>query len=165
MNKTLYFDINGTITFLYRCKPALTEGAFEQAVREAGFERLICMSNIQNTIRLLTALGKQPDSRGIIFDMCWGAFRDSDWFRRVTTLVPDPDHRARCIDLAADWWYMDDLAEEYLQKDGFANLYAANLGRRVLMPKPDSDGDEILRWLRDYGARSQAGNPRLASLP
>lgn len=75
-------------------------------------------------------------------------------------LIPDPDHRARYIELATDWWYVDDLAEEYLQKDGFANLYAANLGRRVLMPKPDSDGDEILQWLGDYRVSSRAGNSR-----
>jgi hypothetical protein len=75
MIKTLYFDINGTIVHEYRCKPVLSGGAFERAVRRAGFQRLVCMSNIQNTIKLLADLGKQPDSLSIMFDMCWGAFR------------------------------------------------------------------------------------------
>jgi hypothetical protein len=149
--KTLYFDIHGTIVHTYQCKPSLANGAFEQAVRRAGFERLVCMSNIQNTIKLLVELDKQPDGLHIIFDMCWGAFRDVDWFRQVTTLVPDPDHRALYIDLATDWWYVDDLAKEYLEKDGFANLFEANVGRRILTPAPGGDGVEILRWLAYYG--------------
>ena len=160
MAKTLYFDINGTIVHKYRCKPALADGAFGQSVREARFGRLVCMSNIQNTIRLLSDMGKQPDDLGIIFDMCWGAFRDADWFRQVTTLVPDSDHRALYIDVATDWWYADDLAKEYLEKEGLADLFEANAGRRILAPSPSSDGDEILRWLANSGASNQAGNPR-----
>ena len=148
MAKTLYFDINGTIAFQYQCKPALVDGAFERAVRAAGFERLVCMSNVQNTIKLLAHLGKQPDALGIIFDMCWGAFRDPDWFRRVTTLVPDPDHRANHIDLASDWWYLDDLAREYFATEELQAQFDQHLGGRILAPAPASDGMDILAWLR-----------------
>jgi len=55
--KTLYFDINGTIAREYQCKPALADGAFEQAVRKAGFERLVCMSNAQSFLKLLDEMG------------------------------------------------------------------------------------------------------------
>jgi len=48
--KTLYFDINGTLAFHYECKSALVSGAFERTVRQTGFERLVCVSNIQNTV-------------------------------------------------------------------------------------------------------------------
>ena len=93
--KILYFDINGTIVRDYQCKPALAGGAFEQAVREAGFRSLVCMSNAQSFIKLLDEMGHAaPNPLAIMFDMCWGAFRDADWFYQVTTLVPDPEHRA-----------------------------------------------------------------------
>ena len=155
--KTLYFDINGSIVCEYQCKPALADGAFEQAVREAGFQRLVCMSNAQSFVKLLNEMGHATNPLTIMFDMCWGAFCDADWFRQVTTLVPDPDHRALYIDVATDWWYVDDLAKEYLEKDGFANLFEANVGRRILVPSPGSDGSEILRWLANSGASSQHG--------
>jgi len=148
--KTLYFDINGTLTFEYACKPALAGGAFEGAVRRAGFERLVCVSNIQNTIKLLADLGRQPDGLAILFDMCWGAFSDPAWFRQVTTVVSEPDHRARFIDLSRDWWYLDDLARDYLETEGLSHLFAANAGSRILAPARTSDGAEILDWLRAH---------------
>ena len=146
--KTRYFDINGTIVREYQCKSTLANGAFEQAVRDAGFGRLVCMSNVQKFGSLLAEMGHAADSLAISFDMCWGAFRDVGWFRRVTTLVPDPDHRARYIDVASDWWYLDDLAENFLEKDGKSSLFAENIGTRILAPQPNSDGTEILDWIR-----------------
>ena len=150
--KTLYFDIDGTIVFEYQCKPALADGAFERAVRRAGFQRLVCMSNLQSFIKLLDEMGHAPDRLAVMFDMCWGAFSDAVWFRQSTTLVPDPDHRAIYIDVASDWWYVDDRAKEYLEKEALASLLEANLGRRILVLTPDSGGVEILRWLTNPGA-------------
>jgi hypothetical protein len=89
--KALYFDINGSIVCEYQCKPALADGPFEQAVREAGFQRLVCMSNARSFVKLLNEMGHATNPLTI---MCWGAFCDADWFRQITTLVPDPDHRA-----------------------------------------------------------------------
>lgn len=146
--RTLYFDINGTLVHHYVCKPALVGGAFERAVRQARFERLVCMSNIQNTVRFLVDIGRTTDTLGMIFDLCCGAFCDRTWFHQVTALVPDPEHRVRSIDLAGDWWYLDDLAEEYLEKDGMTRLFLPNYGKRILAPKPESSGDEVLYWLQ-----------------
>ena len=146
--KTLYFDINRTLTFEYTCKPALAGGAFERAVRQAGFERLVCVSNVQSTIKLLSDLGKQPDSLEIIFDMCWGAFTDLKWFRQVTITVPGPERRATYIDFSGDWWYLDDLAQNYFEREGMSERFAANIGGRILAPPSESDGSEILTWLR-----------------
>jgi len=95
----------------------------------------------------------------MMFDMCFGAFRDEPWFCQVTTLVPDPDHRALHIDLAMDWWYVDDLAMHYLEKDGRSNLCDQLIGRRILAPESSSDGYEILRWLTDSGAGTQEAIP------
>jgi hypothetical protein len=73
--KTLYFGTNGTIAFEYQCKSELANGAFEPAVREAGFERLVCVSNVQNIIKLVEDLGQAPDRLAATFDRCWGAFK------------------------------------------------------------------------------------------
>ncbi|HUK54079.1 MAG TPA: hypothetical protein VL099_12385, partial [Candidatus Binatia bacterium] len=137
-----------TLADEYRCKPALAGGAFERTVREVGFERLVCVSNVQNTIRLLSDLGRQPDSLEILFNMCWGAFSDLAWFRRVTMTVPGPGRRVSYIDFSEDWWYLDDLAAEYFEKEGLAERFAANAGGRILAPPAQSDGSEILAWLR-----------------
>jgi hypothetical protein len=147
--KTLYLDIDGTIVHEYRCKPALANGIFERAVREVGFERIVCMSNQQIIIKFLDDMGQAPDGLRIIFDLCWGAFRDAVWFRQVTTLVPDPERRARFIDMTGDWWYLDDLARSFLDKEELANVFAEQIGKRILAPEPTSDGNEILRWLRE----------------
>ncbi len=147
--KTLYFDINGTIAFEYQCKPALMNGAFEQAVREAGFERLVCVSNVQNIIKMVEELGEAPDRLAVTFNMCWGAFRDKDWFHAVTTLVADPERRVGYIDYDGDWWYLDDLAQEYFEREKSSQLFEQHYGKRILAPDAASDGYEILRWLRD----------------
>ena len=150
--RILYFDINRTITFEYTCKPALAGGALEKAVREAGFERLVCVSNVENIIRLVSDLGQQPDSLEIIFRMCWGAFSDLKWFRQVTITVPGSERRASYIDFSGDWWYLDDRAREYFEREGLADAYAANIGGRILAPEAESDGSEILAWLRGMPA-------------
>jgi len=146
--KTLYFDVNRTIVLNYVCKPALAGGIFEDGIRGAGFHRLVCVSNVQHTIQFLEEIGQAPDSLGIMFDMCWGAFRDRDWFGQVTTIVAEPEHRARYIDFTGDWWYLDDLARDYFERERFSQLYEANNGGRILAPLAESDGTEILRWLR-----------------
>jgi hypothetical protein len=147
--KTLYFDINGTIVHEYKCKPALVNGRFEEAILQAGFRRLVCMSNALSIVQLSEEMGQDPDYLDAIFDLCWGAFRDRAWFREVTTLVSHPECRVRFIDFAGDWWYLDDLAKEYLDREKSSNLFDEHYGKRILAPEPTSDGTEILRWLRD----------------
>ena len=109
---------------------------------------MVCVSNVQNLIQLAEDLGQVTDRVGMVFDLCWGAVRDKPWFRQVTTLVPDPDHRGRFIDFAGDWWYVDDLAKEYLERENSGNLFVEHCGKRILVPEVRSGGTEILRWLR-----------------
>lgn len=105
------------------------------------------MSNIQNTVKFLADMGKTTDALGMIFDLCWGAFCDRR-FLQVAALVPNPEHRVRSVDFSGDWWYLDDLAEEYLETEAMSRLFLEDQGRRVLAPDPEDDGNEILDWLR-----------------
>jgi hypothetical protein len=84
--------------------------------------------------------------------MCWGAFSDLKWFRQVTITVPGSERRASYIDFSGDWWYLDDRAREYFEREGLADAYAANIGGRILAPEAESDGSEILAWLRGMPA-------------
>jgi hypothetical protein len=51
--------------------------------------------------------------------------------------------------MTGDWWYLDDLARSFLDKEELANVFAEQIGKRILAPEPTSDGNEILRWLRE----------------
>ena len=145
--KTLYFDIDGSILRGSRPKSALAGGEFERAVRNAGFEELVCVSNVVATIQFLESLGEAPDGRKIVFDVCRGTIQDEAWFRSVTSLVSDPRHRASHIDFASDWWYLDDMAEWFMDLDGFEELYKVHLGRRIFAPDETGDGSHALNWL------------------
>ena len=96
--KTLYFDIDGTILRDSTPKPALSDGAFERAVKTAGFAKLVCVSNVITTIQFMEKLRQEIDGLGVVFDVCRGTIHDPAWFRSMTTLVSDPEHRARCIE-------------------------------------------------------------------
>jgi len=145
--KILYFDIDGTLLSDSEPKPALAQGVFEQEVRAAAFERLVCVGGIVTTIRFLLSRQQPVDGLRMVFEACKGIFCDWNWFASVATLVEDPEHRVRYIDRAADWYYLDDLAEAFFMKEGFPNVFRSEMNRRVLAPTPSGDGSDILLWL------------------
>ena len=152
-SKILYFDIDGTLLFGdSEAKPCLANGAFERAVRDAGFEQLVCLSNMLEIVYVLRDLGKEPDGLGMVFDLCRGTFADEAWFRRSTIIPQVRGNRVRSIDFSGDWWYVDDLAKRFMEKEGWLDLFRTHVGGRILAPDPDGDGRDVLKWLR--------GNPR-----
>ncbi len=100
--RILYFDVDGTILLLAKGipKPALQGGAFEEAVRSTGFSQVICVGNVVNIVHELQHLGKAVDGSDIVFDLCQGIFRDKKWLKEVLSLVSNPEHRVRDIDLS-----------------------------------------------------------------
>ena len=152
--RVLYFDLDGTLihTGFGDVKPRLANGAFERAVRRAGFERLVCVANAVAIVHALEEMDRDPDGLGMIFQLTLGALADEAWFRSVTTLVTDPRHRARYLDLSADWWWIDDLAERYLALEGMSSVYASHRGGRILAPDPNGDGQDVLDWLERVAA-------------
>ena len=106
--------------------------------------------NVGVIVRALGELGQSPDGAGMVFKLCQGVFCDEVWFREVTTLVADPEHRVRFIDQSCDWWYVDDLAQRYFAIEGWSALYKkGRQSKRILEPEAESDGSEILSWLVD----------------
>jgi len=147
--KTLYFDIDGTVLDIGFGQPksALTNGRFETAIRRAGFQKLICVGSIISVFHLAHELGRSVDEVGAIFNLCGGSFSDEFWFRQTVQLVPDPKHRTQHINFAEDWWYVDDMAEEYFKLDKMEELFANHKDKRVFTPTPIGDGQDILNWL------------------
>ena len=148
--RRLYFDIDGTLLIEEKgiVKPHLADGAFEHAVRDAGFEQLVCVGNFVAALHAVNEVEPDHDGIGAIFNLCGSTFTDEAWFRSVCTLVNDPLDRAREIDLEANWWYLDDLAEYYCWKARREHVFKDHLNGRIMVPKAEGDGADILGWLQ-----------------
>jgi hypothetical protein len=144
--KLLYFDMDGTLVDLMtsEIKSKLANGAFENAVRAAGFERLVFVGN---AIEILNFHEQRHDGHEIILGLGRGACTDEAWFRRTCSWIDKPGERAAAIDLEQDWWYVDDLAESYLTDAGREAIFKVEIGHRVLVPAPRGDGGDVLDWL------------------
>jgi hypothetical protein len=148
--RILCFDIDGTILRqdTATAKPALARGHFERLVFSGGFKRVICVGRIVTVIRELSTLDRRADGVEIVFRYCDGAFTDLETFRASVDLVEDSEHRARCIDYGADWWYVDDQAPFHLRLDSMESVLEAELGRRICTPRPNGDGSGVVSWLK-----------------
>jgi hypothetical protein len=148
--KTLYFDIDGTILNggSHLVKPRLGGGALERAVKAAGFTHLVCVGNFGLVASAMEFLKIEYDALGTLFKLCDGAFQDEAWFRSAVTLVSEPDKRGVLIDTSGDWWYVDDLGDEYLAAAGRDNLLTVENGKRILIPDPTGNGADMLGWLK-----------------
>jgi hypothetical protein len=149
--KTLYFDIDGTVLLddENAVKSELGDGRLEYAIREAGFDQLVCVGNYGAIAHAVKSLAPDYDELGVLFGLCRGAFRNESWLRNNVTLIENPQDRAEYIDYSADWWYVDDLARHYMEKSGRAGIYQSALGSRICEPDPKGNGSDILSWLAE----------------
>jgi hypothetical protein len=68
-------------------------------------------------------------------------------FRSVASLVANPEHRTRDIDVSGDWWYVDDLAAEYLRAANQEDQLKTHDGTRIFIPNPTGTGQDVIDWL------------------
>jgi hypothetical protein len=151
--KTLYFDVDGTILprNASEPKPSLTGGKLESEIRNAGFTGMVCVGNFATIAHMATSVDPAYDSLGTLFQMLETAFTDEDWFRSRTSLVVDAGRRAEHIPFEGDWWYADDLAEEYLRSADRSPLLSGDEAHRICIPDPYGDGADIIDWIRSSG--------------
>jgi hypothetical protein len=151
MLRKLYFDIDGTLLGLGTGdpKPALARGGFEAAIRRAQVDLLVCVGNFCHVVEMVKSVDPDYDGLGIVFSLCRGVFADEEWFRRVTTLVVDPEHRASAVNFSGDWWYVDDLAEQFFDRAGLQDVFRNQVGYRICAPQPDGSGDDMLQWVEN----------------
>jgi hypothetical protein len=148
--KTLYFDVDGTVVLNeeHSVKPALAAGRFESAIRNADFARLVCVGNFGAIAHAVKSIDAEYDELAILFRLCLGAFQDEAWFLSHASLITDPANRADHIDFEGEWWYVDDLAEFYLQRANKHAIFKKHIGSRICMPDPNGAGQDVLNWLR-----------------
>jgi hypothetical protein len=146
--RVLYFDIDGTLvrpTF-GPAKRALAGGRFERLVREAGFDRLVCVSDAVLLSRaVIEHCGCGGEVHPAVYRFCNGTFSDRKWFRHNVDLVQDPTRRASEIDFDTDWYYVDDHAYKHLALAGLDHVGAWG---RTLSCDPHAEGHDIVAWLR-----------------
>src|SRR5437879_4747110 len=147
--RALYFDIDGVLLdYEDQPKPALMSGALEEAVRSCGFDSLVCVSGWSDLAH--SSILQIPEGRRAawLYRRIAPVFPSREWLLARLLLTVDTDHRASYIDLTADWFYVDDWADEYFTKAHGPDRYHAELGRRICLADPHADGSDVLRWLR-----------------
>lgn len=147
--RTLYFDIDGTLLLNDHAgaKTFLANGVFEEAVRAAGIGRLVCVGNFVDVVRIAATIQPSYDRVKALFSICLGVFSSEAWFRENVAMADDAERRAELVDLGADWWYVDDLAEHYFRAAGRDDTFRHEAGRRIMVPTPNGDGRDVLEWL------------------
>lgn len=147
--KSLYFDIDGTILdkSTKAVKKNLQNGQLELKIREANFDEILCVGNVNDIFQGLEDMGQQVDGVEIVYTLCFDAFTDFDWFGSNVYCTKNPDQRIKQIDFSGDWWYMDDLADRYLGNGGKNEILKQQKGNRILIPSPSGDGQDIITWL------------------
>ena len=146
--KFLYFAIDGTILdgSTKAVKKNLQNGVLELKIREANFENTFCVGNVNNIFKGLEQMGQHVENAEIVFTLCFNAFTNFDWFINTVCCSKNPDQEINQIDFTADWWYMDDLAERYLKKIGKNDILKEEKGKRILIPDPVGNGQDIITW-------------------
>lgn len=146
--RILYFDINGTLTVgtTDRAKEKLAGGKFEEAVRKAKFQKLVCVSTMVGVVEAYHAAGREVDGHKFIFQACGGTVQDLDWFRHISVLEPKYRDRVNVIEADQDWWYMDDYAQEYLDHSNRRDILPQAV-ERIFAPDSRGDGTDVLDWL------------------
>lgn len=160
MHRTLFFDIDDTILAGDRPKPALCGGRLERIIK-ARFDRLVCASGWVDIFRNLPPY--KLDVREQIWRRTAGEdaehddwptegyhhplFPDKTWFVGNTGLVEWADFRCEDIDLDSDWYYIDDLAEQYFVKTWGQDLYQEHAFTRIFIPDPHGVGADVLDFI------------------
>jgi hypothetical protein len=146
--RLLYFDIDGTILdkSSKAVKKNLQDGQLELKIREANFDKIYCVGNVNDIFQGLDKMGQHVDSVEIVYTLCFDAFTDFDWFMNYVCCTKNPDQRIKQIQFSEDWWYMDEMAGHYLKKGGKSEILKRQQGNRILIPKPNGDGEDIINW-------------------
>jgi hypothetical protein len=147
--KLLYFDIDGTILdgTTKAVKRNLQNGKLEIKIREANFDKIFCLGNVNEVFNGLEEMGQHVDTVEIVYTLCFDAFTDFEWFMNNACCIKDPERRIEQIQLDEDWWYMDVLAEKYLKKSGTKKSLEQHHGNRIFIPDSQGDGQDIINWI------------------
>ena len=89
----------------------------------------------------------EHEQKIMIHSMLNEIFPQKEWFlNRLGANPHDTDHRCKHINLADDWFYIDDWADQFFSDHFSEQLYRQELGKRILLVNPHGDGSDILHW-------------------
>jgi len=147
--KLLYFDIDGTVlnSASKAVKSNLQNGKLELKIREAHFDKIYCMGNVNDIFNGLEEMGQHVDNVEIVYTLCFDAFTDFDWFINHVCCMKNPDQKMNQIQYNEDWWYMDVSAKKFLKNGDSGPDLKQHLGTRILVPKAQGDGEDIITWI------------------
>jgi hypothetical protein len=152
-DRTLYFDIDGVLLdYDEQPKMALDGGVLESELKRCCFKKLICVSGWSEMVHADALRIPEPERCGWIYRLVAPLFPDEQWFLGHLSPLRDTDHRAFHINLHSDWYYLDDWADHFFSVAHGEGLYGEELGRRICLADPFSDGSDILQWLRRISA-------------
>ncbi len=147
MNRVLYFDIDGVfLDYEDQPKPALVGGRLQQAVEQAGFTKLVCVSGWADLFAS-PALRLSVSERKAAICKLLSKLLDPHFLNERLELAQDTDNRCHSIDITEDFYYADDWADEYASKEWGREFYEKHRGGRILQVDPYGDGSDILQWL------------------
>lgn len=149
--KLLYFDIDGTILdgSTKAVKENLKNGQLEIKIKKCHFDKIFCVGSVNDIFKDLENMGQHVDNTEIVYTLCFDAFTDYDWFVSSIHCLKDSDQQIYPIEFDGDWWYMDCRADNLLKKIGKYGIFTQQVGKRILIPNPTGDGQDIISWLDD----------------
>ena len=147
--KLLYFDIDGTILdgTTKAVKKSLQNGQLEITIREANFDKIFCVGNVNEIFKGLEEMGQHVDNIEIVYTLCFDAFTDFEWFMNNACCTKNPDRRIEQIQYNEDWWYMDVFAEKYVNKSEIRKTIEQHRDKRIFVPNAQGDGQDIINWI------------------
>lgn len=153
--RVLYFDIDGTLVrpALGSAKRALARGRFERAVRDAGFDLLVCVSSACDEEAGARRMRDACERWRRAFHLCRGTFEDLAWFRRRVRALGTPRLAVPRGERAAEDYH---LYARGVPPAGRPDLAAARREGRLLECDPRGEGADVLAWLRSVQSRNRA---------
>lgn len=154
LDRVLYFDIDGTINdYEDVVKPCFRNGQLQQLLEELRFTRLVCVSGWATMARdaeaaqrwrryPTSAVDLVETTRQVMAD----AFPNKAMFGNRCELLFENDNRCDHIDLACNWLYIDDWANEFAVKRWGATL-PIEVRSRIHQCDPWGDGSDIIEFL------------------
>ena|SRR5215510_899159 len=147
MNRVLYFDIDGVfLDYDDQPKTALVDGRLQQAIEQAGFTKIVCVSGWADLFASPVLRLSDSERKAAICKLL-SKLLDADFLNERLELAQDTDNRCRSIDITQDFYYADDWADEYASKEWGREFYETHRGGRILQVDPCGDGSDIMKWL------------------